>query len=508
MARRFLLLSSFLILSVLVAFAAPRKKPAAAAEKKAAAPAVTPQPAAAPPPGSSIMQFDQFGPVPVFRPAGEPSQVVILLSGDQGIGERETAMAASLAGAGALVFAFDVPRYVETATRNKARCLFPATEIHQLGQNGQARSNLASYHPPLLVGVGSGGTFAFATLAQAAPGTWAGAVSLGYCPILAIRKRLCPATGLRLDDDWPGPGFRLLPDRELVEPWIVLDPPPMPECPAASAPDIVAAMPTASRVPLPAGLSPEAAQSAWKTQLPQAVADIARHQKEAEAARQARLGEIADLPLLEVPATAPEVDAFAVDLTGSGGYEGLDVDLGRALAAQGVPLVALSSLEYFWVNRDPAGMSRDLGRILDHYLQAWHKKKAILVGYSQGADIIPFMVNRLPAAQRSRIAAIGLIGPDAKAELDMGLAGFMTNRTAAPPLPVAPEIARLTGFKVVCVYGKREKYSICPSLDPKLGVDLFTVGGGHAFQGDAPAMVERLLRAGGLPVREPVPAPP
>jgi type IV secretory pathway VirJ component len=450
------------------------------------------------------MVFDQFGPVPVFRPAGEPAQVVILLSGDQGIGDRETAVATALAAAGSLVFAFDVPRYVQTVVHSKTRCLSPGTELHQLGQNGQARLNLAAYHPPLLVGVGSGGTFAFATLAQAAPGTWAGAVSLGFCPVLRIGKKLCPADGLGWDDAWTGPGYRLLPDRELVEPWIVLESPASEDCPVVSAPgasDIVASMPTASRLPLPAGLSPEAAQDAWKGQLQQALASITQRQKDQEAARRAQLRELADLPLVEVPAGAPEVDAFAVDLTGSGGYEGLDVDLGRELAAQGVPVVALSALEYFWINRDPAGMSRDLGRILDHYLQAWHKKKAILIGYSQGADIIPFMVTRLPAAQRSRIAAIGLVGPDDKAELDMGLAGFMTNRKAPAPLPVAPEIARLTGFKVVCVYGTREKFSICPSLDPKLGVELFTVGGGHAFRGDAPRMIAQILRAGGLPVR-------
>jgi type IV secretory pathway VirJ component len=464
---------------------------------RAAAPAVARKPA-----GPEVMQFAQYGAVPVFRPAGEPSQVVILLSGDQGIGSRETEIGSALAAAGALVFALDVPHYIQSIVQAKGKCLYPGTEIHQLGQNGQARTELPVYRAPILVGVGSGGALAYATRAQSAPGTWAGVVSVGFCPVVNAPRPFCPAGDLKTDPQWAGPGVRLLPDRASKTPWIVLDAPG--ECPAApGASDVVAGTPGASRVPLPAlpaGLSPEAAQNAWKEQLPRAFAEIAGKQKEAEAARRSHLGDVADLPLVEVPASAPEIDAFAVDITGSGGYEGLDVEIGDAFAAQGVPLVALSSPDYFWTTRDAEGMSRDLARILDHYAKAWHKSKAVLIGYSQGADVIPFMVTRLPEPLRAKVVSIGLVGPDDQAELDMGLSGFR-NRKPPATLPVVPETARLKGHKVVCVYGKREKHSICPALDPALGIDLLTVGSGHGFSGRAPEMIERFLTVAGLPVR-------
>jgi len=483
MARRVSFFSSILMLASLAAGAQP------------AAPAL---------PGATIMQFVQFGAVPVFRPAGEPSQVVILLSGEQGVGAQETEVGNALAALGALVLAVDVPRYVETVAKSKQECLYPGAELRELSQNGQARNNLASYHTPILVGVGAGGGFAFVSLAQAPRGNFAGAVSIGFCPLLMAGqgKELCHSSGLRWDRKWTGPGLRLLPDRRLEAPWIVLETPTPPAgCPAVSVPDILPAMRTASRVQLPAGASPEAAQSAWKTALPQALADVVQRFKEAEALRKARLGDLADLPVIEVPAEAPEVDALAVDLTGSGGYEGLDIELGKALAAQGVPLVAISSLDYFWTDRDADGAARDLARILDHYLKAWHKKKAILIGYSQGADIIPFMVNRLPEELRSRIGAIGLIGPDETAELDNGMSSYTLGRPAPPPLPVGPEIERVKDRKLVCVYGEKERRSLCPRLDPKLGVDLLAVPSGHAFQGEASLMVARVLKAAGLAVR-------
>jgi type IV secretory pathway VirJ component len=459
------------------------------------------------------MEFLEFGAVPVFQPVGEPSQVVILLSGDQGVGAQEAEVGRALAGLGALVLAVDVPRYIDTVAKSKAECLYPGAELRELSQNGQARTNLASYHTPILVGVGTGGGFAFVSLAQAPSGNFAGAISLGFCPLVVTAKELCHSNGIRWDQKWTGPGIRLLPDRRLDATWIVLDTPAPPAgCPPiakpAEVPDIVPAMPTASRVPLPAKLSAEAAASAWKSELPPAFAKVIERFKQSEAARKARLGDLADLPLIEVPAEGPQVDALAIDLTGSGGYEGFDLEIGQALAAQGVPLVAISSLDYFWTNRDPDGAARDLARVLDHYLTAWHKTKAILIGYSQGADMIPFMVNRLPAPLRSRIAAVGLIGPDDTAEFDNGLSGYTVGRTQPPPLPVAPEIERAKDLKTVCIYGQTERRSLCPRLDPQLGIGLLAMPTGHAFQGHAPQMIARLLEAGGLPVRQVAPTPP
>jgi type IV secretory pathway VirJ component len=472
-------------------------------------------------PGATRMEFVEFGAVPVFRPTGEPSQVVILLSGSQGIGAQEAEAGNALAGLGALVLAVDVPRYVETVAQSKAECLYPGAELRELSQNGQARNNLASYHTPILVGVGTGGSLAFVSLAQAPSGNFAGAISLGFCPLVVTEKELCHSNGIRWDQKWTGPGVRLLPDRRLDAPWIVFDTPAPPAgCPAVAkpsaqdtVPDIVPAMPTASRVRLPAGLSPEAAADAWKSALPAAFEKVIAQHRKSEEARKARLGDLADLPLIEVPAEAPPADALAIDVTGSGGYEGFDIEIGQALAAQGVPVVALSSLDYFWINRDPDGAAHDLARVLDHYLAAWHKSKAVLFGYSQGADILPFMVNRLPAPLRAKVAAVGLIGPDATADLDNGLSGYTVGRTAPPPLPVAPEIERAQkDLKLVCIYGKTERGALCPKLDPgpgaAAGIDIFAVPTGHAFQGHAAQMIARVLTAAGVPVRPVTTAPP
>ena len=162
-----------------------------------------------------------------------------------------------------------------------------------------------------------------------------------------------------------------------------------------------------------------------------------------------------------------------------------------------MPTIGISAAHYFWKQRTADGTGQDLTRILKHYLAAWHKEKVVLVGYSQGADIVPFMVNRLPADLRARVAVVGLIGPDPNAQFRLHPDAWMSGRAVEPDLPVAPEIARLTGLKVICVLAEKEIDSLCPKLDSKVVVQ-FKVPGSHDFAGQASALAEHFVVQAGL----------
>ena len=89
-------------------------------------------------------------------------------------------------------------------------------------------------------------------------------------------------------------------------------------------------------------------------------------------------------------------------MSGDGGWAGLDQDVAAALSAKGIPVVGLDSLRYYWTARTPDGLAADTDRIVRYYLAHFGKRRVLLIGYSQGADVLPFAVNRLPAATRAR----------------------------------------------------------------------------------------------------------
>jgi type IV secretory pathway VirJ component len=438
-------------------------------------------------------KFGRLGTVPVVRPAGDPSQVAILFSSEHGFGAREAAMAQALAAAGALVFEVDTQRYFATGSRSTDTHFFPAAEFETMSQIGQREMGLTTYRQPILVGTGAGAGVAYVALAQAPANTFAGAVADNFCEVIPSHFRFRRGNHLSWDKTWPGPGIRVLPDAAIENPWVVFGTAGKTACPVGPLSDFVKDIDAVQMIPPPAGVPP---QDAWKKQLPQALTILAAKHREEEAAQAAR-GELRDLPLNEIKAEGAEKDVLAVIVTGSGGYVGLDRKMGNQLSSRGVPVVGLSSLAYFWKPRNPDGTARDLTRILDHYMAAWHKSRAIVIGYSQGADVVPFMVDRMAPALRAKIGLVALIGPDGAAQFDLHPDGWISNRQQSPDLPVMPEIPKLKGNRVLCIYGAAEEKSLCKQIAPKQA-SIIEVPGDHGFEGDAPKLIERFLAEAGL----------
>ena len=121
-------------------------------------------------------------------------------------------------------------------------------------------------------------------------------------------------------------------------------------------------------------------------------------------------GDIADLPLIERPAAGHD-SLFAILITGDGGWAGGDRGLAAALVARGVGVVGLDAPRYLTGARTPDDGARDLALIIGHYVEAWQRNRVVVIGYSRGADLAPFMVARLPEELRQRIAVVALLGP-------------------------------------------------------------------------------------------------
>jgi type IV secretory pathway VirJ component len=203
---------------------------------------------------------------------------------------------------------------------------------------------------------------------------------------------------------------------------------------------------------------------------------------------------VSDLPTIEVPA-AGGGRVLAVLMTGDGGWAVADRGLSRALAARGVPVVGLDAPRYLARGRAPDEVGHDLALILDHYLAAWGAERAVVVGYSRGADIVPFMVARLSPALRRRVALVVLLGPSESVGFRFHVVDLVANVRRSGDLSVRAEIQRLRGTPVLCIYGRSDRDAICPSLDTTLARPVLR-DGGHAVGGsEGSALAGILLRA-------------
>src|SRR5581483_381326 len=214
----------------------------------------------------------------------------------------------------------------------------------------------------------------------------------------------------------------------------------------------------------------------------------------AERPAQATPENVEDLPLVEVHASGIPKREMAVLLSGDGGWAGIDRDVGGALAHAGMPVVGWNSLQYYWHKKTPEQATADLERILRHYLAAWHADRVVLAGYSFGADVLPFLVSRLPPDLRAKVALVVLLGPSPGATFEFHVSDWLGG--GGEEQPTLPEVEKLRGTSILCVYGEQESDSLCPKLPPGLAKPLATAGA-HHFGGDYERLAQAILQAAG-----------
>jgi type IV secretory pathway VirJ component len=213
------------------------------------------------------------------------------------------------------------------------------------------------------------------------------------------------------------------------------------------------------------------------------------------AAAQSNPSPVLGLPLVEVLPVRRSSATMAVILTGDGGWAAGDRTMAAALADSGISVVGLDVPSYLKTPRDPDIASADLRRVIEYYLARWHAERLILIGYSHGADLAPFMVSRLPVELRSRIVLLAMLGLEPGANFQFHMADIIADFSHKGALPVLPEVEKLRGIAMLCVRGSDEGSSLCSSLPTGLA-QVETRPGGHRISGSqGPGVVDLILRA-------------
>lgn len=96
---------------------------------------------------------------------------------------------------------------------------------------------------------------------------------------------------------------------------------------------------------------------------------------------------------------------------------------------------------------------------------------------------------------------VALLGPARSTDFEFHLTDWLGGDDPSA-FPVAPEVARLRGLRVLCVQGEDEAESLCPTLDPGFARRL-VLPGGHHFGGNYGVIAARILAESALPTQSP-----
>lgn len=412
-----------------------------------------------------------FGDITIHRPPGAVKSVAFFFSGEKGWSATETAIAGQLTGADTLVLGIDMAVFTKNLAAYGKSCLYLAGVLQDTARAIQKQLALKDYIAPMVVGFSAGSTMAYAALAAAPANTFKGGLALSFCPDVKTAHALCKG------ENFPAvpAGSTLGPASRLSVPFTVLQ----------GAEDSVCA--------------PDRTHAFFRGMDGASVVDLAKvgHDfSRPDDYRQRLIGEfwaiagtdsgfkpvatdaLADLPITEIrDAAVAESETFAIFLSGDGGWADLDDGVSQALAAKGIPVIGVSSLKYFWQARTPESVAQDVSRIAEYYLLQWQKKNFILVGYSFGADVIPFAAGRLGADVKPALIGLALIGPSHNASFEFHVADWLGGGDDGPL--TRPEIEKLAPLPVLCIHGESETESVCPDLAQANVTDVRLSGGHH-----------------------------
>ncbi len=205
---------------------------------------------------------------------------------------------------------------------------------------------------------------------------------------------------------------------------------------------------------------------------------------------------VSDLPLVEVLPPHATQPAFAILYSGDGGWRDLDRALAGILARKGMPVVGYDTLSYFWREKSLETAARDLERVIRFYRARWERNEVVLIGFSFGADVMPFLYNRLPENVRSSVKLVSLLSPGRGAAFSVNPTEWVHIKTRSEKVtPIAPELAKLPAAIVQCVYGEAEAPESVCVLPAAAGTHVLRKPGGHHFDEDYDRLADEVLAA-------------
>jgi type IV secretory pathway VirJ component len=196
------------------------------------------------------------------------------------------------------------------------------------------------------------------------------------------------------------------------------------------------------------------------------------------------------MPIIEVAASQPN-PTLTLFYSGDGGWRDLDRAVAEEMAKAGFPVTGVDVLRYFWEHKTPEQAATDLSATMAYYRKTQGIKSFVLAGYSFGADILPAMFNRLSVADQNDVKLLVLLAVADQANFEIHVSGWLGQHSGEQAL--APELARITTTKIMCVYGKDEQdHRGCKGLENS-NAELLELPGGHHFDEDYPKLAQRII---------------
>ena len=442
--------------------------------------------------------YSHFGLVHIYRNSNTPEGVVIYISGDGAWNRGAENMALPFVDMNVIVIGINYIHFMKSLNQSNEKCLYPAGDFENLSMFLQKKLKLTKYFKPIIIGFSSGATLAYALLAQAPANTFKGAIGIGFCPDVKSAKPFCSGNGLKWQVLKPGKSYNLDRYENFTAPFIAFQGERDMICNNSDVNDFLKGLKNTEIYNFSTVGHGFAVPSKWIPQMKVAVKKIIDFQSfgnkaPIESTPGGNTATISQLPLYLLKAPDNPDKPLCIVISGDGGWTDFDQHIAEDLSKNGITCVGLDTQKYFWEAKTPETTAQDITKVLEYYLPRLQKTKFILMGYSFGADVIPFIANRLPEDLKKQLALTAMLSPDDKTDFEVTISS-MLNLGDENTYDVLAELRKMNYTKKLCIFGSEEDDEDIQKSFKNFGAEISVLNGGHHYNDNYPLIVSSILK--------------
>ncbi len=196
-----------------------------------------------------------------------------------------------------------------------------------------------------------------------------------------------------------------------------------------------------------------------------------------------------ELPILSLKGR-DELKPLIFYISGDGGWNKFSTSLVNGFNKAGYCVIGLNARSYFWSRKQPLQAATDISHAIGPFIKPWNIKSIVLIGYSFGADVVPFIENSFPANMAALVEHTILMSPSKKTDFEVHLLGMM-GLASNKGKNVAEEISKISK-PVTLIFGSDENDF---PLKPHVSSNIQTIKllGGHHYDGNVEEVIRKIM---------------
>jgi len=178
-------------------------------------------------------------------------------------------------------------------------------------------------------------------------------------------------------------------------------------------------------------------------------------------------------------------------ISGDGGYTSFSEGVCATINKAGYMVASLNSKSYFDDKKTPRQTTDDFVNYLNDQFNKRKDQQFILIGYSFGADITPFVVNLFPDSIKKKLISVILLSPSTSTDFETHVwdkLGLKKKRS----MDVVAEVNKLGTMKTAIILGNDDDFPI-NSIKLKNYVHEL-LPGGHHYEGNTDEVAKTIMK--------------